>query len=226
MPVMRAHAALTDREPWSAGEEALPHAAVAIRMRARLLPSIVSWAYDAARTGLPFMRPMCMHDPSDGRLADLDDQWMLGPLLCAPVLTRGAATRQVVLPRGDWHRVTVHDDGQLRVADDAVAGDTTVEVSAGLGDIPMFLAAGTMVFTDPEPMSRRAYNWPPDRLDAIIAPDADGQARGAITVDEGTGLGYRDGRQVVATVELRDGTLQVDVTDGDAALLPAIEQPA
>lgn len=222
MPVMRAHASLSDREPWSAGDEALPHVAAAIRLRSRLLPSLVSWAYASVRDGLPVMRAMALAFPDDADLAGVDDQWMAGPILCAPVLERQQRTRTVRLPSGSWQRIRHDADGRLSAVGDVVDGPVSVDVDVELHDLPMFMQAGSVVLVDPAPMDRRSYAWPPPQLEAFAVADASGTATGHFTFDEGTGLAWRDGAEVTASVEVDQGTLQTVVVDGDAGLMPEV----
>jgi len=98
----------------------------ALAVRQAQLPRILALVEDAARSGEPILRPMAYHE---AELDDVTDQFFLGPdLLVAPVLTRGATARNVVLPAGRWRA----DDGALH------EGPATVAVDCGLSRIPRF----------------------------------------------------------------------------------------
>lgn len=98
----------------------------ALAVRRSLLPCILALVEEAARTGEPVLRPMAYH--ADGA-DDVIDQFFLGPdLVVAPVVTRGATERSVVLPAGTWRA----DDGTL------FEGPGVVTVECDLRRIPRF----------------------------------------------------------------------------------------
>ncbi|HCX84113.1 MAG TPA: glycoside hydrolase [Micrococcales bacterium] len=118
-----APARVLDGEHRSAVDEAL-------RVRAEMMPVIVSLVTSAAHTGEPVIRPMAYHAPE---LTDVHDQFFLGPdVVVAPVLERGATVRTVVLPEGRW----TDPDGAT------VVGPAVVHVPCTLATIPRFVRAG------------------------------------------------------------------------------------
>ncbi len=212
MPIMRAHGCLTDREPWSQGEEALPHVAAAIRLRGRLLPQVVSWAYEASRDGRPIMRPMVMDHPGDARCADVDDQWMFGSLLAAPVLEPGARSRTVLIPEGQWIQLQVQPDGMPVPVGDPIDGPCEVEVPVQPDTIPIFLPAGAALVLDPEPLARRSYEWPPPRLEVLAASPAAHGTTIELLLDDGTTPGREPGSlRIEVTAEPRVTAEGLDV---------------
>ena len=89
---------------------------------------ILSLALHAAATGEPIVRPLAW-DWSDPRALTVHDQFLLGEdLLVAPVVTKGARTRDVLLPPGRWRDETgiTH------------AGDRVVSIPAPLERLPRF----------------------------------------------------------------------------------------
>ncbi len=78
--------------------------------------------------------------PGDGRAARADQQWMLGPdVVVAPVVTRGATSRQVLLPRGCWMQQEVAGAARVR-------GPRVVTAAAPLGRLPYFFRCGRTPF--------------------------------------------------------------------------------
>ena len=79
--------------------------AAAARLHARLAPELMRLAAHAAATGEPMLRHCAFAFP-DGAFPGaerISDQFMLGDdVLVAPVLTQGAAWRDVALPPGRW----------------------------------------------------------------------------------------------------------------------------
>jgi len=78
------------------------YCAEAIGIRQRLMPIILSLARQAAHDGQPMMRHLAYAFPGDG-FEEVSDQFLLGDrILVAPVLEPGAASRNIVFPRGAW----------------------------------------------------------------------------------------------------------------------------
>jgi alpha-glucosidase len=73
------------------------------------------------------MKPMEFDYPNQG-YATIVDQFLLGDILVAPVLIKGAVKRSVVLPEGKWKSF----DGQI------FKGPKTIEVKVQLNDLPYF----------------------------------------------------------------------------------------
>lgn len=91
--------------------------------------SIFALVQNAAKTGEPVIRYMEYVFPHVG-YAHINDQFMLGDtILCAPVVKKGAVTRDVVLPAGSWR----YCDGTV------YAGGQTVTVDAPITVLPYFV---------------------------------------------------------------------------------------
>lgn len=74
----------------------------AIDLRQMHKDYILQLAKEAATTGEPIMRPMEYEFPKQG-FAKVTDQFMLGSrILVAPVMEKGARSREVKLPQGKW----------------------------------------------------------------------------------------------------------------------------
>ena len=97
------------------------------------------------------MRDLALEAPGDRRAGAVDDEFGFGPdLLAAPVVTEGARSRRVYLPRGRWidfaRAVRYDADGGFHVAGGAtVAGATTRKVSARVDALPLFVRAGAIL---------------------------------------------------------------------------------
>ncbi len=82
----------------------------------------------ACENGEAVLQPLEYAFPHKG-YAEITDEYLLGgKYLVAPVVKKGATTREVVLPEGSWRA----DDGTL------YAGPCTVTVDAPLGRLPWF----------------------------------------------------------------------------------------
>jgi alpha-glucosidase len=89
---------------------------------------ILEMAREAAETGEPIVRSLEYQHPHEGYV-DVDDQFLLGPdILVAPVLEKGARSREIVFPPGQW-----------KGEDDSIVdGPTRVEVDAPLERLPWY----------------------------------------------------------------------------------------
>ncbi len=184
----------TPREPWAFGERALAIFREHVKLRYRLVPYLYSCAHEAARTGLPLLRPMVLEFPGDPETHGLDAQYMLGPsLLVAPVLEQGATTKRVYLPAGLW---TEWWSGEVR------RGPGWVEVDAPLERLPLLVREGTLLPLAPD--GTRAEERPnPLFLEAF--PDGDGNARLLLEEDDG---------ETAASLHRRGPSLRVAVGTG------------
>jgi alpha-D-xyloside xylohydrolase len=136
----RIHGA-TARDPWLFGEEALRIFRQYARFRSRLVPYLYSYAWDAAETGIPLMRPMVMEFPEDPAGYAFDLQYCLGrELLISPVL-RADNWVTTYLPRGrwlDWWNGIVH------------VGPTVLRRQVPLEEIPFYVRDDSLVVLGPE----------------------------------------------------------------------------
>jgi alpha-glucosidase len=173
LPFFRVHCAarLPQREPWAFGPTVLELVRPSLRERYELLPYWYTLAFEAHRTGAPYVRPMVWIDPADAGLRWEDDQFLLGDaLLVAPVLEEGARERTVRLPRGRWY------DRRTGVA---YEGPEYVTVPAPLDVTPVLVRAGAVV-----PVERGGRI----ELDAY-PPDEEPALGGRLITDGGDGYG-------------------------------------
>jgi hypothetical protein len=139
-PLMQAHGRF-EQEAWTYDEQTLALYREYVLLHERLVPYVRAAAASAARSGLPIVRPLLLGDPADARGWAMADGYGYGPSLwVAPVLEAGAREREVELPRGDWIDFWTGEE---------VAGGGTLEVTAPLGRIPVWVRCGALVVTYP-----------------------------------------------------------------------------
>ncbi len=116
-----------------------------IKMRYEWLPYNYTLAYENAAKGLPLARPVNFYgDDSDNRLANVQDEYLWGSeVLVAPVMTKGAKSRKVLFPSGEWIN---WNNPRL-----SYKGGTTAVVAAPLGTLPLFVKKGSFIpqYTQP-----------------------------------------------------------------------------
>lgn len=71
-------------------------------LRMNLLPCIYCEGIKAVQTHAPVMKHLFYEYPDDMQCVDIEDQFMIGDLLIAPVMVQDATAREVYLPAGMW----------------------------------------------------------------------------------------------------------------------------
>ena len=172
-PFSRAHKCkgTPDGEPWAFGPEVEAAARTALDRRYRLLPYLYTLFEEAARTGLPVMRPAFMADPKDLALRSEQQVFTLGrDLLVIPQWATDAH-----LPKGDWRAVDLVD---TKLESDPY--QPRVKIRAG-AIVPL----GKII----ENTTEKSL----DPLTLLVSLDANGHAEGWMYDDDGDGYGYRTG---------------------------------
>ena len=161
--------------------EVEPIAKKYLELRYRLLPYNYTLAREAVDTGLPMMRALWLHYPSDVEAVKLGSEYLWGrDLLVAPVVEKGAKSRRVYLPAGTWFDWWTGDK---------LSGQRWIERPVDLATLPLYVRAGAIIPLDPVRQYTAQTVSEPTTL--RIHPGADG----AFTLydDDGHTLGYRDG---------------------------------
>lgn len=110
-------------------------------LRYQLMPYTYTLAWEARSTGLPLMRALWLHYPDDERARALGNQYLWGrDLLIAPVFEKGATTRAVYLPRGDWYDWWTNTK---------LSGGQTITREVDLATMPIYVRAGAIIPFDP-----------------------------------------------------------------------------
>lgn len=110
-----------------------------IKMRYQWLPYNYTLAYENATKGLPLMRQINFNGDNDAdTYAHISDEYLWGDnVLIAPVTSKGARSRKVIFPSGQW----IDWNNPLK----SYRGGTTATVAAPLSTLPMFVKAGSFI---------------------------------------------------------------------------------
>jgi alpha-glucosidase (family GH31 glycosyl hydrolase) len=145
-PVMEIGGAGLNATPWVYDADTVRRFRDAAILHYELFPYLYGLAKQAARTGVPLMRPVGYNYPADQTAWAQDQEFMIGPdLLAAPVTTDraeadGAAGQptpvSVYLPAGRW--VDLYS-GQV------IEGGQTITRQASLDEFPLYLRAGAAI---------------------------------------------------------------------------------
>ncbi|MCB9691945.1 MAG: hypothetical protein H6736_09025 [Alphaproteobacteria bacterium] len=131
-PIFRTHDGndRANNHRWDTDPDTTAFFARFARLHEALGPDLLRIADEAATTGMPMVRHLLLHFPTDPEVTAISDQYMLGSeLLVAPVLTEGATSRRLYLPEGDWYDVWT---GTLHV------GPAWIDHTAPIGSPPVF----------------------------------------------------------------------------------------
>lgn len=163
-PVLRTHAQYKP-EPYHYGQ----HNDIIlkfIKMRYQWLPYNYTLAWENASEGLPLARPLNFRDNGGGdRYADVQDEYLWGDeVLVAPVLKAGARSRKVLFPAGEW---ISWNNPSARYS-----GGSTATVAAPLGELPLFVKAGSFIPQYMKPVGNTG-DYDPSSLTVRYFPSAD-----------------------------------------------------
>lgn len=148
----------------------------------QLMPYTYTLAWEARNTGMPMMRAMWLHYPDDAHCKKLGDQYLWGrDMLIAPVYKKGATTRDVYLPEGDWYDwwTNTRQPGGLTVS-------RTVDMSV----MPIFVRAGAIIPLD----TIRQYTAEPVRFPTTIKIFTGANGQFTLYDDDGISQDYLKGK--------------------------------
>jgi alpha-D-xyloside xylohydrolase len=200
-PILRTHGHRTNdtNELFSYGQQ-LPILIDYDRLRYRLLPYIYSLAWRVTNEGYTIQRGLPMDWPADPRVRDIGDQFMFGPaLLVAPITQPGSTRREVYLPQASaWYDFWT--GGRIE--------GNTVESSAPLNRIPVYVRAGSIVPLGPVVQNAAA---PTDMLEVRVYPGAD--ASFEWYSDAGDTYDYEKGERRILPMHWEDATRTLTLGD-------------
>ena len=159
-PIMRSHGHnWRCKLPWGFGPQYEKAFTSFIQLRVSLFPYNYTLMHEANRDGMPMMRAMVLEFPNDRHTRSLGDQFMWGPsILVAPIYEKGAVSRKVYLPEGNWvHYWTLkcyraktglnsdagESDGQFEKQEEEL--QVNFDIDAPRGRDPLFLKAGSII---------------------------------------------------------------------------------
>jgi alpha-D-xyloside xylohydrolase len=185
----RLHGSDSYRVPWVFDEEAVEVLRRFTRLKAQLMPYIYGQAVNAARDGMPVLRPMASEFPDDPACTHLDRQYMFGDrLLVAPVFTASGETSYYI-PAGTW---THFQTGST------VRGPGWVNDVCDFQTVPVFVRPGAVLpigARDDRPdygydddVTLRVYELDDGDRTTVTVPDTAGEAAATFDVarDDGT----------------------------------------
>jgi alpha-glucosidase (family GH31 glycosyl hydrolase) len=139
---------------------------------------------------MPMMRALVLQYQEDENVYGIADQYLLGnDLLVCPVTVKGAVTRSVYLPKGDWYDYWT---GKLW------KGQQYIHVLTPLDQLPIFVRAGAII--PMQPGMKFFGEKPVDKMHLQVYP---GNGSGHLLYqDDGLSLDYQQGKSSTTDYEI------------------------
>lgn len=150
-----------------------------LELRYQLLPYNYTLMREACDEGMPPMRALWFHYPKDPEATKLGDEYLWGrDLLVAPVVEKGAKSRRLYLPQGEWFDFWTKEK---------LAGSRWIERPVDLQTMPLYVRAGAVLPLDPVRQYTSEKVSQPTRI--CVYPGADGSF--VMYDDDGSSLDYK-----------------------------------
>jgi alpha-glucosidase (family GH31 glycosyl hydrolase) len=182
-----------------------------LELRYRMLPYLYSAVHECTLTGMPIMRALWLHYPDDARAVARGDEYLWGrDLLVAPVVEKGASSRQVYLPRGAWYDFWTGE---------RVEGGREIAREVDLGTMPLYVRAGSILPLGP--VKQHVYQESSQLLTISIYPGAD--ASFLLYQDDGKSFDYHHGEWMGLQMSWNDSrrVLTLRLAEGSKILPPS-----
>jgi alpha-D-xyloside xylohydrolase len=200
-PIFRSHGSSTPREMWYFGNPGTPYYDSQLtfdKLRYRLMPYIYSLGWKVTNEGYTMMRALAFDFRSDANTYNINDQYMFGSFLAAPVYTYQATSRNVYLPSGttwtDFWTGNTYSGGQ------------TISASAPISIMPLYVKAGSIIPMGPH------IQYATQSVDPIEIRVYQG-ANGSFNLyeDEGDNYNYESGNYAIIPFTYNDATKQLTI---------------
>ncbi|MEV4735931.1 MULTISPECIES: alpha-xylosidase [unclassified Microbacterium] len=175
----RFHGSSSYRVPWAFDEQAVDVTRRFTHLKMQLMPYLYQQGLDAARTGIPLMRPMALEFPDDPATGYLDRQYMLGgDLLVAPVFTADGSV-EFYLPAGEWTSL---------LTGETVTGGGWRRETHGFDSLPLYVRPGGVLPWGAR-TDRPDYDYH-EGLRIRVFPGGTGAASVTVTTPDGAARTY------------------------------------
>ena len=182
-----------------------------LELRYRMLPYTYTTARECCDTGLPMMRALWLHHPADPQAVGRGDQFFWGrDILVSPVVEKGATSRRLYLPPGNWCDFWTEE---------RVAGGREIDRPVDLATMPLHVRAGAILPLGP---IKQYVDEPVDApLSIVVYPGADGAFE--LYEDDGKTFDHRRGEWMRVAMAWSDAArrLTLRLAPGSKMLPPA-----
>ncbi|MEO5888634.1 MAG: TIM-barrel domain-containing protein [Ferruginibacter sp.] len=171
-------------------------------LRYELMPYSYTLAWEARNTGMPMIRAMWLHYPSDTTARKTGDQFLWGrDLLIAPVYEKGAIDRTLYLPEGDWY------DWWTNIKQ---SGGQVITRAVDLGTMPIYVRAGAIIPVDPI----RQYTSEPVTEPTVLTIFTGANGQFTLYEDDGISQDYLKGKATWTSLTWNEQEKQLTIASG------------
>jgi len=199
-PFMRGHAekGTNNKEPWAFGPEIENVSRTALNRRYRLLPYFYTLFHEAAKTGMPVMRPVFFADSKDTSLRKEDQAFLVGDDLL--IIPKWAVNPS--LPKGTWRTISLTGENSTT---DKYQADVKIRSGA-------IIPLGKII--------QNTTQFSLDSLTLIVSLNKKGEATGNMYEDAGDGFQYQKGEYMVSRFTARQvgSVVKVDISTKEGNL--------
>ena len=178
-------------EPWSYGEEAEAISKTWIGFRYRLMPYIYAAFHEAAETGMPVARSLCINDPFDDKVYDnlYQYQFLFGNAMMVVPVTTEEKSKKIYLPKGAWYDL---------FSDEKIEGGKEVTREIPIYKIPLFVKASSII-----PMQTIVQSAREKSSDTLFVHIYNGKEKNSFELyeDDGNSLAYKNGNYCKRKIE-------------------------
>ncbi len=181
-----------------------------LELRYRMLPYLYSTVRECTTTGTPIMRALWIHNPDDPKAVACGDQYLWGKsIMVAPVVEKGATTRRVYLPHGNWYDFWTGE---------RIAGGREIDRAVDLETMPLYVREGSIVPLSP--VKQHTSEELDQPYSISIYPGKDTEF--LWYEDDGVSFNHRKGEWMGVTMAWNEAkqTLQLHLADGSRMLPP------
>jgi alpha-glucosidase (family GH31 glycosyl hydrolase) len=181
-----------------------------LELRYRMLPYLYSAVHECATTAMPIVRALWLEYPDDPKAVACGDEYLWGKsVLVAPVVEKGAETRQVYLPAGGWYDFWTQE---------RLEGSREIKRNVDLETLPLYVRAGSILPLGP--VKQFAVEKVDQPLSVFIYPGGDSSF--LLYEDDGSSFNYRKGQWMGIQMDWHDAdrTLTLRLAPGSRMLPP------
>ncbi len=170
-----------------------------LELRYRMLPYIYTAMRQTHETGLPMMRALWLQYPDDPLAVARSDEYLWGrDVLVAPVTEKGAASRKLYLPRGNWYDFWTEEK---------LEGGREIDRKVDLSTIPLYVRAGAVLPLGPvKQYSDEPVDGP---LTLVAYPGINGVT--TLYEDDGKSFNYRTGEFMKVEMNWSDANRRLNL---------------
>lgn len=194
-------------EPWAYGEETEGISKTYIEFRYRLMPYIYSKFYEAAQTGMPLARSLCIDYPFDKIVYDklYQYQFLFGDAMLVIPVTSQEKTKKFYLPSNKWYDV---------YSDSIINGNSETTKEFPVYQLPIYIKESSII-----PMQSQVQSTKEKPVDTFYLHIYNGTVKNVFIYyeDDGSTFSYINGNYCKRNIEFDPSKKQINFDEQQGA---------